>query len=36
MVKLEIALARGKQNHDKRDVQAKKDIDRKLQQRDYS
>ena len=35
-IKLEIALARGKQKHDKRDVQAKKDIERKLQQRDYS
>lgn len=35
-VKLEIALARGKQKHDKRDVQAKKDVERKLQQRDYS
>ena len=36
IVKLEIALARGKKNHDKRDVQAQKDVDRKLQQRDYS
>lgn len=35
-VKLEVALARGKQKHDKRDVQAKKDVERKLQQRDYS
>jgi len=35
-IKMEIALARGKKLHDKRQDKAKKDIDRKLQQRDYS
>ena len=35
-VKLEIALAKGKQGHDKRQDKAKKDVERKLQQRDYS
>ncbi|MBK24469.1 MAG: SsrA-binding protein [Halobacteriovorax sp.] len=35
-VKMEIALGRGKKQHDKRQDQAKKDIDRKLKQRDYS
>ncbi len=34
-VKLEIALARGKKMHDKRADTAKKDIERKLQQRQY-
>ena len=35
-VKIQIALARGKQMHDKRQDQAKKDVERKLQQRDYT
>jgi len=35
-VKMEIALGRGKKQHDKRQDQAKKDIERKLKQRDYS
>jgi len=35
-IKIEIALARGKKLHDKRDDQAKKDIERKLRQKDYS
>lgn len=34
-IKLEIALARGKQQHDKRQDKAKKDIERKLQRGDY-
>lgn len=34
-VKLEIALAKGKKLHDKRDVQAKKDVERKLQRGQY-
>ena len=34
-IKLEIALARGKKQHDKRQDKAKKDIERKLQRRDY-
>jgi SsrA-binding protein len=34
-IKLEIALARGKKQHDKRQDQAKKDVERKLQRRDY-
>ena len=34
-IKLEIALARGKQQHDKRQDKAKKDIERKLQRREY-
>lgn len=34
-VKLEIALAKGKQQHDKRQDKAKKDVERKLQQRKY-
>jgi len=32
LAKLEIALARGKKEHDKRDTTAKKDADRKIQQ----
>ena len=32
MAKLEIAVARGKKEHDKRDTTAKKDADRKIQQ----
>ena len=35
-IKMEIALAKGKKLHDKRQDKAKKDIERKLQQRDYS
>ncbi len=35
-IKMQIALARGKQQHDKRQDKAKKDVERKLQQRDYS
>ena len=35
-VKLEIALGKGKKQHDKRQDQAKKDVERKLRQRDYS
>jgi len=35
-IKIEIALARGKKLHDKRDDKAKKDIERKLKQKDYS
>ncbi len=35
-VKLEIALAKGKKLHDKRDDQAKKDVQRKLRSRDYT
>jgi SsrA-binding protein len=35
-VKMEIGLAKGKQQHDKRQDQAKKDVERKLQRRDYS
>ncbi len=35
-IKMEIALARGKKLHDKREDKAKKDVERKLQQRDYS
>lgn len=34
-VKMEIALAKGKQQHDKRQDKAKKDVERKLQQRNY-
>jgi len=34
-IKLEIALARGKQQHDKRQDKAKKDIERKLQRKEY-
>jgi SsrA-binding protein len=34
-VKIEIALAKGKKMHDKRQDKAKKDVQRKLQQRDY-
>lgn len=34
-VKLEVALARGKKLHDKRQDQAKKDVERKLQRRQY-
>jgi len=36
LVKIEIALGRGKKLHDKRQDQAKKDVERKLKQRDYS
>lgn len=36
LIKMEIALGRGKKQHDKRHDQAKKDIERKLKQRDYS
>jgi SsrA-binding protein len=36
IVKIEIALGRGKKDHDKRADTAKKDIERKLKQRDYS
>jgi SsrA-binding protein len=35
-IKLEIALARGKQQHDKRQDKAKKDIERKLQRKEYN
>ncbi len=35
-IKMEIALAKGKKLHDKRQDKAKKDVERKLQQRDYS
>jgi len=35
-VKIEIALARGKKQHDKRHDQAQKDIKRKLQRGDYN
>ncbi len=35
-VKMEVALGRGKKQHDKRQDQAKKDIERKLKQRDFS
>ncbi len=34
-VKLEIALGKGKKQYDKRHDQAKKDVERKLQQRNY-
>lgn len=34
-IKLEIALAKGKKEHDKRQDKAKKDIERKLQRGDY-
>lgn len=34
-IKIEIALAKGKQQHDKRQDKAKKDIERKLQRREY-
>lgn len=34
-IKLEIALARGKKEHDKRQDKQKKDIERKLQRREY-
>ncbi|MFT6068123.1 MAG: SsrA-binding protein [Bacteriovoracaceae bacterium] len=36
LVKMEIALGRGKKDFDKRADKAKKDVERKLQQRDYS
>lgn len=36
LVKLEIALGRGKKDYDKRADKAKKDVERKLKQRDYS
>ena len=36
LIKMEIALGRGKKQHDKRQDQAKKDVERKLKQRDYS
>lgn len=35
-VKLEIALAKGKKKHDKRQDQAKKDVQRKLRSGDFS
>ncbi len=35
-IKMQIALAKGKKQHDKRQDKAKKDVERKLQQRDYS
>lgn len=35
-VKMEIALGRGKKQHDKRQDKAKKDVERKLKQRDFS
>jgi len=35
-IKIEIALARGKKQHDKRQDQAKKDVQKKLQRGDYS
>ena len=35
-IKLEIALAKGKKIHDKRHDMAKKDVERKLQRKDYS
>ncbi|MCP4912188.1 MAG: SsrA-binding protein SmpB [Oligoflexia bacterium] len=35
-VKLEIALAKGKKMHDKRQDKAKKDVERKLRRGDYS
>lgn len=35
-IKLEIALAKGKKQHDKRQDKAKKDVERKLRQRDFS
>ena len=35
-IKLEVALGRGKKQHDKRQDQAKKDVERKLQRGDYS
>jgi len=34
-IKLQIALARGKKEHDKRQDKQKKDIERKLQRREY-
>ena len=34
-IKMEIALARGKKQHDKRQDKAKKDVERKLQRREY-
>lgn len=36
LVKMEVALGRGKKLHDKRQDDAKKDIERKLKQRDFS
>lgn len=36
LVKIEIALGRGKKAYDKRADSAKKDVERKLKQRDYS
>jgi SsrA-binding protein len=36
LVKLEIALAKGKKLHDKRDTAAKKDVERKLRRGDYT
>jgi SsrA-binding protein len=35
-VKVEIALARGKKKHDKRESDKKKDVEKKLRQRDYT
>lgn len=35
LVKIEIALAKGKKMYDKRDTEAKRDVDRKLRQKDY-
>lgn len=34
-VKIEIALAKGKKMYDKRDTEAKKDVERKLRQKEY-
>lgn len=34
-VKIEIALAKGKKMYDKRETEAKRDVDRKLRQKDY-
>jgi SsrA-binding protein len=34
-VKLEIALAKGKKLHDKRDTEAKRDVERKIQKGNY-
>ena len=34
-IKLEIALGKGKKKHDKRQDQAKKDVERKLRQKSY-
>lgn len=35
LVKMEVALGKGKKMHDKRDTEAKRDIDRKLQRKQY-